>query len=191
MKSNYTTEQVNGILAEWKELVFKNHFSEQDFDKFKKDKGLIPTLEVGWYRYDSEPKYLMYRDKTFLYGFCTDGSWLDKESDHNGLIGINEYTLATTEEVETALKAEATKRGFKEGVTVECLTGNFKTALAGDYYQPNGYDYDQIWMLESTGDSVQLFARGKWAKIAEPKVLELTMSELENKYGCKVKIIKE
>lgn len=189
MKSNYTTEQVNGILAEWKELVFKNHFSEQDFDKFKKSHGLIPTLEVGkWYLNGNGKTLLCYQGGDgYNYGFNEAFNW----SNTLGHAFQKGYVEATTEEVETALKAEATKRGFKEGVTVECLTGNFKTALAGDYYQPNGYDYDQIWMLESTGDSVQLFARGKWAKIAEPKVLELTMSELENKYGCKVKIIKE
>ncbi len=202
MKSNYTTEQVNGILAEWKELVFKNHFSEQDFDKFKKSHGLIPTLEVGkWYKYTDEENWMIYikelKDGKPIgsYGFNTLSHWMDTWH-CNGIEELDGLVEVPTEEVETALKAEAIKRGFKEGVIVECLTwgnkpcivdGRYPTGERFMFYQNSG----EIWTCVEKEQANCIFKEGVWATIIETKVLELTMSELEDKYGCKVKIIKE
>lgn len=70
---------------------------------------------------------------------------------------------ATDKEVETALIAEAKKRGFKEGVEYIAVG-----ACSGSYFTLKGevkFYLDQLSAVDCGG----MFANGKWATIAEPK----------------------
>ncbi len=195
MKSNYTTEQVNELLDGLTESIlskeYKGKFMQEVTEQFKRDKGLIPTLEVGkWYKFPSGGLIFITGDfkescKTVDgYGWSNQGGWYNKPFN----VVSDTWTEATTEEVETALKAEATKRGYIEGVTFNNANkrgrkfhGKNTGEISIIHYQCSGLYSGSQWLL----------FEGKWAKIVETKVLELTMSELEDKYGCKVKIIKE
>jgi hypothetical protein len=50
MKTEYTREEVNKLLDGFVDMLGnRNHFSY--LEQFKKDKGLLPQLEVGkWYK---------------------------------------------------------------------------------------------------------------------------------------------
>jgi hypothetical protein len=80
-----------------------------------------PTLEVGkWYKSTEYNKFLICfkKDASFSnYGFNVRGDW----SNQLGMCFKYSFTLATEEEVSTALIAEAKKRGYKSG-NHECLT---------------------------------------------------------------------
>ena len=74
-------------------------------------------LEVGkWYKSTTLSNvFLFLKDKEYgRYGFDSNG-WYNV-TDSNFELEPDKWTLATKEEVETALIAEAKKRGFKEGV---------------------------------------------------------------------------
>lgn len=185
MKSNYTRSEVNGFLDDYRQIVFGLGRSTNSYlEQFKKDKYLIPTLELGhYYKDENVPKYLVFfGENGDHYGFDSNGMWFNGNHSIAQLLGwLNNGTpnrLATTEEVSIALETEATRQGHN----YKNYTYHFKNqcGMKGILF---GWD-------TLTGGTTQVMDNGKWAK-ATPKVLELTMSELENKYGCKVKIIKE
>lgn len=202
MKSNYTTEEVNDLVDELIDFTFTDGRSPYHVDNFKKSHGLIPTLEVGkWNVWDDDEDIVLWRITEVTrseikgYGFLNN-EWNDECVLYRGGC-VKEATLslveATTEEVETALIAEAKKRGFKDGVLFNCaLTPRTSCDFTETYNgEHNKWEFDSERNTLSRWANQYLFHNGKWSTIVTPKVLELTMSEVEDKYGCKVKIIKE
>lgn len=102
------------------------------------------------------------------------------------------WQVATKEEVEKALIAEAEKRGFKKGVTVAAKGINefmgFTPAPICGEFQYNEY----LNVLECDRGNGHIFEKGKWAEIIQETEIELTLDQIAEKFGVdKVKIKKE
>jgi len=136
------------------------------------------NLEVGkWYKlgdkfmFNFSGKYSR-SNNSGSYGFTMSGKWYD-----NLGISVDEiYKVATDKEVEIALKNEALKRGFKEGVW-------FESAVSEDYFKfnylfINDNDFSIIW---NKGCGV-IFKDGIWAEI----IPTITKEEAEEKLKCKI-----
>lgn len=160
-----------------KDLIFKlyNEVSSEvgkelkkEFPKLFKEK----PLEVGkWYKHD---RFLQLYNGNFgndvTYGFREDGSFCDKMGFHD----YDKRTLATDKEVEIALIKESKNRGFKEGVSFNCVV-NLRKGFYGDliYCQLiNGLYSDK------TEDGEWLFYNGKWATVIETITKEQAEKEL-------------
>lgn len=148
------------------EILSRLEAIKQEKKQLKKQLNDLPSLEVGkWYK-NSYPHlfFCQYIDGDMArgYGFKM-GEWEQNKSwcIHNG-----SQKPATDKEVETALIAEAKKRGFKEGV-------KFRSAFSGDDFIFDElipcYKDNQLWM-SSTG---QVFKKGKWAEIIKPKTVHI------------------
>ena len=78
---NYTTKEVNELLDKYRHVCFWSYSDNEKLEQFKKDNGLLPTLEAGkWYK--SGAKLLVYctshnGDSITGYGFNRDGDWDD------------------------------------------------------------------------------------------------------------------
>lgn len=192
MKYNYTEEQkemINGLLDELKaEIIVDNDngtynmtlFTKEDLDNFKKERGLIKSLEVNrWHKVKGSDggKMLLFierfdeHNEIIAYGFGFDGEWYDSSD-----IWRDDLELATHEEVETALKREATKRGFKEGVMLECAISDGVDTI-GKYkeFYCNSLDF---YCSNLASGYVSVFDVGNWATIIEDTQLD----KLEKKY---------
>ena len=140
------------LMDEWQSLVFRNHFNKQDFEQFKRDKGLIePELQEGeWYKVnDDNNSYLFNHQKGFdSYGFF-EGEWVyDKWSTELSKWHGASVKSATDEEVQTALIKEARNRGYVED--------------RGDIFSLIG----NALMISYNGGGVKVvFENGRWAEI--------------------------
>jgi hypothetical protein len=116
-------------------------------------------LKVGeWYKYGD----------CFL--FCFNGEFGNNTNYGFNKIGVfrqylgihkeNKYTKATETEVFEALKKEAIKRGFKEGVTVSSVK-NYEYKVDTNTFK---WDGEYLWL-----NNIQIFEDGKWAEIIEDK----------------------
>ncbi len=87
-----------------------------------------------WYKSKDTPKWMLYfTEEGGYYGFGTNGNWVNREtrdSHPNDAHNKKKYYKATEEEVKSALIKEATKRGFREGVRVQCLADSQQGVLA-------------------------------------------------------------
>lgn len=182
---NYTTEEkqmINDVLDSYRKLIFSLPFSSvidiEPHEQFKRDSGLLNELEVGeWYKCEKSKAIIYYRvDGWDNYGFNNSGEWT-KEYCLSSDSTI--WTKATHEEVETALIAEAKKRGFKEGVTIKVAHVNEEEKL----YEFNPYlNDDNILYSQSkcniNGAERTLFYNGYWATI-----INTELTELEEQYS--------
>lgn len=159
--------------------TFEDFMSRDYIEQFKKDKGLIPTLEVGkWYNgieKDGNPKCIaMFKGwGVETYGVNIGFSWIDNAywfADWSST--VNDWRPATNEEVEAALIAEAKKRGYKEGVTV---FDSFTTS--GCQYKirsQSAYSFRNGTLRLGV---VMLMCDGCWSTIVDTK-----LNDLEKKY---------
>ncbi|HYD90310.1 MAG TPA: hypothetical protein VEA37_02350 [Flavobacterium sp.] len=99
------------------------------------------------------------------YGINRNGVWRDID---NRSLELTNWPLATDEEVNTALIAEAERRGFKNGAYVDNspLGFNFKERLKKG---------SNIWVSEGYvnigSDGLAIYKNGKWAEIiSEPEI---------------------
>ncbi len=152
----YTTAHPDKCLKEWFPEAFET------------------KLEVGrWYK-GCENEIVCYCGDNLGYGFIENGDWYHNsgwEFDSK----FTEWKLATTEEVEAALIAEAKKRGFKEGVWYRKPTF-IEEAKGKMIYSINSGE------LYFTGSSYTIFKNGVWAEI----IPTMTKQEAEEKLKCKI-----
>ena len=183
----FTTKEVNDLLDE----CFNGAFGRSDktlLNQFKKDKGLL-GLEVGkWYKdvYDDMIIYITKLGNSLTaYGFYNSGEWFDERLVYDKSLQKN-LTEATQDKVFQALKAEAIKRGFKEGVKFKALipTCSYSDGLEGvlDFRIETNDLVD--------GCNARVFHNGTWATIIEQNT---ELQELEKSYkeiGKKIEALK-
>ena len=186
MKNNWTREEVNGLLDEMFILVMDSPMKKgyEPFDikeQLKRDKGLLPQLENGWYTQHYDKGYMMYIDfdNDKSYGIASNGTWFTGRANE-------EYRPSTDIkaddfEVLEALTKEAEKRGFKEGVTVSNV--NELSRVRKIRSQNNdgvGWVWDTDFPNGLTLDTECIFKDGKWADIIDEPNQEL--EALKKKY---------
>jgi hypothetical protein len=171
----YTNNEANvtGVLySDGVDLVLNNYI-----------KYIEAGLEVGkWYKAPTYGDALFYvtdinycdRDGR-AYGFNYKGEWVDEKWGFTNTGGG--VVEATQREVESALKEEAKRRGYKRGVN----TTNGKLSTKGSIV------YDPIEGVYCCG--VRIYYNGRWADIIE-EPLEITLEEIAEKFGVDVKLIK-
>lgn len=122
-------------------------------------------LEVGkWYKHaNGEYKnWVVFNNGKESYGFNTSGSWFEK-FDCTWYFNEHSFEEATKEEVESALRKEAEKRGLVGGVKISPLfkSSNKHYTLDGDY--ANYYvDKNRLYV-----GGILVFHDGKWAERLE------------------------
>lgn len=159
----------------------------------KKIKEMFPQffgnkIEVGkWYKMKEVNNRCIFYvsrindDKMFGYGLSYSGYWFNHNEKENGHIGNpncnNLYFLATNEEVEAALIAEAKKRGFVEGVKYKNTEGELH--VCGDlYFGGNGWIY--------SANQGMIFEDGKWAEIIKETPEDFLNEILNKDLTCKI-----
>jgi hypothetical protein len=173
VSKDFILEAHESACSTWKTKI-ENQFPEL-FPKVK--------LEVGkWYKRIGE--LLVWNGGENTYGFCDGGGYCD-----NMLFTIATSAIPSTkEEVETALIAEAKRRGFKDGVKVarSGINGDLKFATL----ELKGFRYhEETNELDSANTEGYYFRNGKWAEIiSEP--IELSLDEIAKKFGVDVSQIK-
>jgi len=134
-----------------------------------------PKFEVGWYKSTKESDYFIYRKAKEHYRdtygivcgvFKTDVSF---ESFHE-----DSFRPATHSEVETALIAEAKRRGFKEGVVLSqplCLINGWDAVkgikITGKYFKYR--ESEDCLRL----DGKRIYSNGQWAEIIKDDKIEI------------------
>jgi len=168
----YSKEEVVELFKEYDETADRDGV-RYSIAYFLKEKGLLPLLEVGkWYKLinRNDTMILCYQGEgSSSYGFSSRGVW----SNSLGSAWVNssdcETTELTDEEVETALIAEAKRRGFKEGVKMK-TAWNICTVdkIESNEFTYDGYGGDVDLFL----DGWSVFNNGKWATIIEDAKLD-------------------
>lgn len=146
-------------------------------------------LEIGkWYVYDSSLlnfQGLNHKDLILAYGFLEDKSWMETSNCGND---FKEWKEATHEEVESALIAEAKKRGYKKGV--RCVFGAVKNKRI---ISTNEIKWNPDWTDKgglSMGMSI-IFTDGKWAEILPTEKTVITREKALKILAKKLKVSPE
>lgn len=160
-----------------------------DFEKGK------PTIELNKWNYwdckEDDVKMLLFitnidnENKTVIgYGFRND-EWVDECNCYcnpkNFNDAINNFTPAPTETVETALRNEAIKRGYKKGVKVsrpKTFVNKGIAIIEDDKFKPLGAIGFQM-------GGTSIFENGKFATIIQPETISI--QEAEKILGKKIK----
>lgn len=143
---------------------------------------LFPKLEVGkWYKTQEALVFINkdVKDNSVIgYGFDGVNNWTDNWHYYTH----NKLTPATDEEVQTALIAEAKRRGYKEGVNIKNLLANSIITCVGKSFL---YQNNELW-FNCIGC---ILKNGKWAEIM-PETVELSLEDIAEKFGVDVSQIK-
>lgn len=165
---------------------WKNKIEKEFPELFVEEK-----LEVGkWYKIFSQEEYgfnylwfisEIKNNKIFRYGFDEKGIYYKINNEYNELMSISQmknFIPATKEEVETALIAEAKKRGLMDNEDIICAYHN---KIKGNIIKHFYYDKKETTLW---GEHGAVFYNGKWATIIEkPK---FTKEEAEKQFNIKI-----
>lgn len=167
------------ICSEWKQTIL-NHYPEFEENK----------LEVGkWYKCNEHATlWFITGYNGYMgtgYGLLL-GDWID--SCNTILINKDRFNWkpATEQEVFEALKNEAVKRGFKDGVRYYNAHFNNKIdksdiVRCGDYFRFHFDFHSQLCSGKGT-----IFIDGQWAEIVSKK--KMTLKEVEKELGYEIEI---
>ena len=90
----------------------------------------------------------------------------------------NNFIEATSEEVETALIAEAKKRGFVKGVKFKCPYSRETETLGSRlYYELTGSDQEKFGMCLRDERGTVIYYKGIWSEIIKEKSLSKSEAE--------------
>jgi len=131
-------------------------------------------IKTGWYKHTKKlhPKWInFYKAETDEnYGIGASGKWLEKEICNEHLKYLKEYCEpATDSEVLEALKNEAVKRGFKEGVYIH---RDFGTTLNDCVIDKDNFPKDMDFYYDLKDDYLEcygfvVYSKGQWATIIQ------------------------
>jgi len=160
-----------------------------------KDKDKQPIKPVitygGWYQNKSNPKIVVFYEKDDAvfggvgYGFDAFGGFT--HANNWSLKSFKEdWQPATHKTVEQYLKAEAVKREFVKGTKYKHIKFDTVEVLKKPENLKLNLDYNNL--TDGCGGSI--FDKGVWATIIEEETKDMTVKQIEEKLGHKIKIIK-
>lgn len=149
----FIIEEHTNACSEWKEKI------EEKYPELFK-----PENEVGkWYKNCYGALIFVTTigklGQIYGYGISDQKEWAEDDDISWEKRGL---TPATDKEVEAALMAEAKRRGFKDGVKINCIDTNRPIGLRGSSFQYS--PYSNTLHLNIYGC---VFHIGKWASIIE------------------------
>ena len=162
-----------------KETIIKYKMKDEFPEVFKKEE------QNGWYKDNTEPKWLgFFENDCLIYGFDSEGDYFNKIH-IKGVTDSTNDVKATEQEVFEALKNEAVKRGFKEGVYITPMYSDGKDYFPDENIINKPLNFHlKVSTLEVDGgdDRYRIFVNGKWATILKTK----TKEEAEKLLGVKI-----
>lgn len=172
VSKEFILEGYNAACSTWKAKI------EAQFPE------LFPKLEVGrWLKDDTNQKWLMYRDVKNIYGFDTLGNWFYRENESYEPNSCDRY--ATDKEVETALIAEAKRRGFNK-TTMITQTFNENQEMCIGFWDESSVKFERNKLFAK---GVRIFDNGKWAEIISDPI-EVTLEQIADKFNVNVEQLK-
>lgn len=124
----------------------------------------------GWF-YNPENKWMMFIKDGNRWGWHGGGEWAVDSADHTAW---NRLKPAPEHLVIERVKEELEKRGYKEGVEVECLSDNKSYSLNKDehcQFQHQLISKGSVCMVENQRKyGVLIMEQGKWAAIQTPSI---------------------
>lgn len=174
VSKEFIIEAHKAACSKWKTRV------ENEFPKLFKDR----VKSGNWYKGEGRTLIFVKRiedGEIFGYGFDMFERYYEDDENPWGL-GCNPR-IATKEEVKQALISEAKNRGFEYGVKFKNNLG-YKCVVGS---VPFRYENNTLYAIGYGKHAI--FEYGKWAEII-PQAKELTVSEIEDKLGYKIKIVK-
>jgi hypothetical protein len=158
-------------------LELENGFTLPKLKKWFPDVFEV-KLEVGkWYKWKNGKALFNYQKDGKIYGFLY-GKW--HITDYWTWEDLKNIKEATEQEVFEALKNEAVKRGFKEGVMFKSVEKNIDGKDIINFgSMGNNIYFSKNTLFNSRG---YIFNFGKWAEI----IKTLTKKEAEEKLNCKI-----
>lgn len=179
-----------------KELERKIEEFQKTLDGLKeelKKSSFIDCFEVGkWYK-NRFGELGCYESGRCGYGFESNGTWRDSGTAFGFNDATYEWIAATHSEVESALIAEAKKRGFKEGVVFNSPNPqyefSFNQKLISSSFKLMGNTLSG--RSDKNTGSCNIFQDGEWAEIIKEGVIkvgghEVTKAEKDViNIGCK------
>lgn len=185
-----------------KEQILELHESYSPETRLKIAKmfpeALKKELEIGkWYKVNGNKCIFKITDisgkNIKAYGFDYNGKYIGEKWDFGNTDSYLQFTEATPEEIESALREEVKKIGFKEGTKIRRHFEGLgdKTIDSTEYPHDPEFNYDHIDdYLEFHGFVV--YSKGRWAEIIPEETKQITMDKaikiLSKKYGKKVEI---
>ena len=176
LKKSYIKENANLTLKE----VFPKLFESE--------------LEVGkWYK-TKNGHLKFFVDEDTAYGFDMIGNWNEVGKGYRySFRSDNYWTPATDKEVETALIAEAKRRGFKDGVKIRHILFDMSFSKGLPIINNFNLTYDHsdnsLDYKAEDGQRFRIFKDGKWAEICEEPI-ELTLEQIAEKFNVNVEQLK-
>lgn len=177
MKNNWTTEEVNELLDEYdkylRDDVLSKWMNRETLEAFKKEKGLLPTMEAGKV-YTDGSVFVMCTDvekstKHTIYGYGVRGRcWAVNNS-----FVVGEFREATTEEWQSVLEDYAINViGYKKGVTVKDISDGDTGKIRERFF----FQLNRLYVVRSDSNmrGYEIMRDGEWAEIIE-EVPEYTM----------------
>ena len=162
-----------------KETIIKYKMKDEFPEVFKKEE------QNGWYKDKKYPLWLgFFENDCLLYGFNPGGNYFINKKPCLDTDKTNDLQ-ATEQEVFEALKNEAVKIGFKEGVYITPMYSDGK-----DYFPDeniinkplNFHLKGNTLEVDGGTDGYRIFVNGKWTKIIPTK----TKEEAEKLLNCKI-----
>ena len=181
MKTFTITKEQIEELSKWKhgKRLMQDWFPEA-FEK---------KLEVGKvYKYPSLGEKFMFKFNGFganNYGFSTIGEWSDDLGAWEE--EINDYQEATEEEWLEALKKEAKRRGFIEGIKFNCPYSEKVETLGNTLdYEFTGHDSEKFGKCLRDNMGYVIFYNGIWSEIVKEEIptqkeIDRVLDYLKNK----------
>ena len=174
-------------------LEFANWGNPDNKKKLKEwfPKAFEAQLEVGkWYKTRGGCMFFLTRfrgEQNKGYGFNKNGLWVNSSDSFFGYKS-DIASEATTEEVESALIAEAKKRGFKKGALCAFGGGKYKRQL-----ETNDFMWERNRLMVSCHDDSKdiIFQDGIWATILPEEKTIITKGKALRIIAKKLKVSPE
>lgn len=173
VKKEFILKAYEAACSGWKAKIKKE--LPQLFERFKAGDWVVPSENYGEVK-KGEPVRLIKPQAPCGTFWVVDHTMRSTSRESRNFLAppADTFRRATAQEVSSALKEEAKKRGLKPGVFYKCADTNSIEKIKGEFiYYPNS---DSL----TDGYDGYVYKEGKWADL----VTVITKAEAEEKLNC-------